>query len=146
MNNKTSLWLSTKFSGVDLDAGSIIGIVVGALVLLLIVFILIFARATGRWCFAGEYLFSFLFFLFFNDLHDVYFLLFLFLRPNTARTPIPFGEFSCTFVTLIISRVIVQKAMHRLEEKLELITREHKSNLMLFFVSMDSSLETLFYR
>ncbi|XP_061939083.1 fasciclin-3 isoform X3 [Apis cerana] len=40
--------------GVDLDAGSIIGIVVGALVLLLIVFILIFARATGRWCFAGN--------------------------------------------------------------------------------------------
>lgn len=43
-----------EISGVDLDAGSIIGIVVGALVLLLIVFILIFARATGRWCFAGE--------------------------------------------------------------------------------------------
>lgn len=45
---------SYEISGVDLDAGSIIGIVVGALVLLLIVFILIFARATGRWCFAGE--------------------------------------------------------------------------------------------
>ncbi|XP_034182931.1 fasciclin 3 isoform X3 [Osmia lignaria lignaria] len=44
---------STEPAGVDLDAGSIIGIVVGALVLILIVFILIFARATGRWCFAG---------------------------------------------------------------------------------------------
>ncbi|CAD1475435.1 unnamed protein product, partial [Heterotrigona itama] len=43
---------ATEPAGVDLDAGSIIGIVVGALVLLLIVFILIFARATGRWCFA----------------------------------------------------------------------------------------------
>ncbi|XP_033308431.1 fasciclin-3 isoform X2 [Bombus bifarius] len=42
------------FYGVDLDAGSIIAIVVGALVLLLTVFILIFARATGRWCFAGN--------------------------------------------------------------------------------------------
>ncbi|XP_076248903.1 fasciclin 3 isoform X2 [Calliopsis andreniformis] len=40
--------------GVDLDAGSIIGIVVGALVLILIVCLLIFARATGRWCFAGS--------------------------------------------------------------------------------------------
>ncbi|CAL7951493.1 unnamed protein product [Xylocopa violacea] len=45
---------STVPAGVDLDAGSIIGIVVGALVLLLIVFIIIFARATGRWCFAGN--------------------------------------------------------------------------------------------
>ncbi|KAK9299220.1 hypothetical protein QLX08_007725 [Tetragonisca angustula] len=45
---------ATEPAGVDLDAGSIIGIVVGALVLLLIVFILIFARATGRWCFAGN--------------------------------------------------------------------------------------------
>lgn len=46
---------SYGISGVDLDAGSIIGIVVGVLVLLLLVFIVIFARATGRWCFAGEY-------------------------------------------------------------------------------------------
>ncbi|XP_076224216.1 fasciclin 3 isoform X2 [Nomia melanderi] len=45
---------STEPAGVDLDAGSIIGIVVGALVLLLVVFLLIFARATGRWCFAGN--------------------------------------------------------------------------------------------
>ncbi|KAF3428527.1 hypothetical protein E2986_12901 [Frieseomelitta varia] len=45
---------ATEPAGVDLDAGSIIGIVVGALVLLLIVFILIFARATGRWCFAAR--------------------------------------------------------------------------------------------
>lgn len=45
---------SLRFTGVDLDAGSIIGIVVGVLVLVLIIFLLIFARATGRWCFAGE--------------------------------------------------------------------------------------------
>ncbi|XP_068979855.1 fasciclin-3 isoform X3 [Bombus flavifrons] len=45
---------ATEPAGVDLDAGSIIGIVVGTLVLLLIVFILIFARATGRWCFAAR--------------------------------------------------------------------------------------------
>ncbi|KOC60726.1 Fasciclin-3, partial [Habropoda laboriosa] len=45
---------STEPAGVDLDAGSIIGIVVGGLVLILLVFILIFARATGRWCFAAR--------------------------------------------------------------------------------------------
>ncbi|XP_053971318.1 fasciclin-3 isoform X2 [Hylaeus volcanicus] len=45
---------STEPADIDLDAGSIIGIVVGALVLILIVFLLIFARATGRWCFAGS--------------------------------------------------------------------------------------------
>ncbi|XP_043499457.1 fasciclin-3 isoform X5 [Polistes fuscatus] len=44
----------SHFYGVDLDAGSIIGIVVGALVLILIVFLVIFARATGRWCFAAR--------------------------------------------------------------------------------------------
>ncbi|XP_076278244.1 fasciclin 3 isoform X3 [Lasioglossum baleicum] len=42
---------STEPAGVDLDAGSIIGIVVGVLVLILIGFLFIFARATGRWCF-----------------------------------------------------------------------------------------------
>lgn len=41
-------------AGVDLDAGSIIGIAVGVLVLILVVFLIVFARATGRWCFAGE--------------------------------------------------------------------------------------------
>ncbi|KAL2711585.1 fasciclin-3-like isoform X5 [Vespula squamosa] len=45
---------SPEPAGVDLDAGSIIGIVVGALVLILIVFLVIFARATGRWCFAAR--------------------------------------------------------------------------------------------
>ncbi|XP_011309476.1 fasciclin-3 isoform X2 [Fopius arisanus] len=39
--------------GFDLDAGFIIGIVVGILVLLLLISLIIFARATGRWCFAG---------------------------------------------------------------------------------------------
>ncbi|XP_066602319.1 fasciclin-3 isoform X4 [Prorops nasuta] len=45
---------STEPAGVELDAGSIIGIVVGALVLILAVFLIIFARATGRWCFAAR--------------------------------------------------------------------------------------------
>ncbi|XP_034935327.1 fasciclin-3 isoform X2 [Chelonus insularis] len=44
---------SPEPEGVDLDAGYIIGIVVGILVLLLLAFLVIFARATGRWCFAG---------------------------------------------------------------------------------------------
>ncbi|XP_066991227.2 fasciclin-3 isoform X2 [Anabrus simplex] len=37
----------------QLSAAAIIGIVVAILVLLLAIFLLIFARATGRWCFAG---------------------------------------------------------------------------------------------
>ncbi|XP_014296194.1 fasciclin-3 isoform X2 [Microplitis demolitor] len=44
---------SAEPEGVDLDAGYIIGIVVGILVILLLAFLIIFARATGRWCFAG---------------------------------------------------------------------------------------------
>ncbi|XP_018358859.1 PREDICTED: fasciclin-3 isoform X3 [Trachymyrmex cornetzi] len=55
-SNEYRIVLSTSSepTGVDLDAGSIIGIVVGVLVLLLIIFLVIFARATGRWCFAGR--------------------------------------------------------------------------------------------
>ncbi|XP_012136093.1 fasciclin 3 isoform X3 [Megachile rotundata] len=53
LSTSTEPAVYSEISGVDLDAGSIIGIVVGVLVLILIVFILIFARATGRWCFAG---------------------------------------------------------------------------------------------
>ncbi|KAI4486288.1 hypothetical protein M0802_012393, partial [Mischocyttarus mexicanus] len=55
-SSKYTIILSTspEPAGVDLDAGSIIGIVVGALVLILIVFLVIFARATGRWCFAAR--------------------------------------------------------------------------------------------
>ncbi|XP_063987998.1 fasciclin-3 isoform X3 [Diachasmimorpha longicaudata] len=44
---------SPEPEGLDLDAGFIIGIVVGILVLLLLISLIIFARATGRWCFAG---------------------------------------------------------------------------------------------
>ncbi|KAL7291068.1 hypothetical protein TKK_0015200 [Trichogramma kaykai] len=40
--------------GVDMDAGSIIGIVLGVLVLTLAVFLVIFARITGRWCFTAR--------------------------------------------------------------------------------------------
>ncbi|XP_057319433.1 fasciclin-3 isoform X5 [Microplitis mediator] len=45
---------SAEPEGVDLDAGYIIGIVVGILVILLLAFLIIFARATGRWCFAAR--------------------------------------------------------------------------------------------
>ncbi|XP_014227136.1 fasciclin-3-like isoform X1 [Trichogramma pretiosum] len=41
-------------AGVDMDAGSIIGIVLGVLVLTLAVFLVIFARMTGRWCFTDD--------------------------------------------------------------------------------------------
>ncbi|XP_043475397.1 fasciclin-3 isoform X2 [Leptopilina heterotoma] len=44
---------SAEPPGVDLDAGSIIGIVIGVVILILAIFLVIFARATGRWCFAG---------------------------------------------------------------------------------------------
>ncbi|XP_044577810.1 fasciclin-3 isoform X2 [Cotesia glomerata] len=44
---------SAEPEGVDLDAGYIIGIVVGILVIIVLSFLIIFARATGRWCFAG---------------------------------------------------------------------------------------------
>jgi len=37
----------------ELGTGPIIGIVVSVLVLLIIIFMVIFARATGRWCFSG---------------------------------------------------------------------------------------------
>ncbi|XP_011638047.1 fasciclin-3 isoform X4 [Pogonomyrmex barbatus] len=51
---KIVLSTSSEPAGVVLDTGSIIGIVVGFLVLMLIIFVVIFARATGRWCFAGH--------------------------------------------------------------------------------------------
>jgi hypothetical protein len=35
--------------------GHIIGIAVAVLVLLIVIFMLVFARATGRWCFSGSY-------------------------------------------------------------------------------------------
>lgn len=43
------------FAGFDfLDAGSIIGIVVGSLVIILAFIIVAYSRRTGRLCFAGE--------------------------------------------------------------------------------------------
>ncbi|XP_069684944.1 fasciclin-3 isoform X1 [Periplaneta americana] len=45
---------STEPQGsLELGTGPIIGIVVAILIFLIIVFMLIFARATGRWCFSG---------------------------------------------------------------------------------------------
>lgn len=43
-------------TGSGFGAVHIVGIVVAALALCLLVFIGVFARATGRWCFAGELL------------------------------------------------------------------------------------------
>ncbi|XP_052121220.1 fasciclin-3 isoform X3 [Frankliniella occidentalis] len=37
----------------EMGAGAIVGIVIAVLLVLLIIFIVVFARATGRWCFAG---------------------------------------------------------------------------------------------
>lgn len=41
-------------SGVELDTGAIVGIVVGVLALLVAVFLVVFAKATDRWCFGGQ--------------------------------------------------------------------------------------------
>lgn len=40
-----------------LDLGSIIGILIGVAILIILIGIIVFARATGRWCFAGEFKF-----------------------------------------------------------------------------------------
>ncbi|XP_058803945.1 fasciclin-3 isoform X2 [Phymastichus coffea] len=45
---------ATEPAGVDMEAGSIIGIVIGVLILIFAVFLVVFARATGRWCFAAR--------------------------------------------------------------------------------------------
>ncbi|XP_046980846.1 fasciclin-3 [Schistocerca americana] len=50
---KISLSTSSEPTVMELGAGSIIGIVVAILFVLLVIFLVIFARATGRWCFAG---------------------------------------------------------------------------------------------
>ncbi|XP_049883846.1 fasciclin-3 isoform X2 [Pectinophora gossypiella] len=41
-------------AGVELDTGAIVGIVVAVLALLIGVFLIVFAKATDRWCFAGD--------------------------------------------------------------------------------------------
>lgn len=38
----------------EMGAGAIVGIVIAVLLVLLIIFVVVFARATGRWCFAGK--------------------------------------------------------------------------------------------
>lgn len=40
-----------------IDIGSIVGIIVGVAILLIIVSVIIFARATGKWCFSGKFAF-----------------------------------------------------------------------------------------
>lgn len=39
------------------DIGSIIGIIIGVAILLVIVSVIVFARATGKWCFSGKFAF-----------------------------------------------------------------------------------------
>lgn len=40
-----------------LDIGSIVGIVIGVLCIFIIIILIVVARATGRWCFSGNFLF-----------------------------------------------------------------------------------------
>lgn len=40
----------------EMGAGAIVGIVIAVLLVVLIIFIVVFARATGRWCFAGRFI------------------------------------------------------------------------------------------
>lgn len=40
-----------------IDIGSIIGIIVGVAILLVIISVIVFARATGKWCFSGKFAF-----------------------------------------------------------------------------------------
>lgn len=40
-----------------LDLGSIIAILIGVAILIILIGVIVFARATGRWCFAGEFQF-----------------------------------------------------------------------------------------
>ncbi|XP_052749139.1 fasciclin-3-like isoform X3 [Galleria mellonella] len=49
-----SSFLIIDVYGVELDTGAIVGIVIAVLVLLIAVSLIVFAKATGRWCFAGS--------------------------------------------------------------------------------------------
>lgn len=40
-----------------IDTSSIIGIIIGVAILLVIVSVIVFARATGKWCFSGKFAF-----------------------------------------------------------------------------------------
>lgn len=44
----------------ELGAGAIVGIVIAVLFLLTLVAVVLFARAKGRWCFAGKFTFPFI--------------------------------------------------------------------------------------
>ena len=48
------------FSGLDLGAGAIIGIIISIFFVLLVIFIVILARIKGRWCFSGKFLHKFI--------------------------------------------------------------------------------------
>lgn len=46
---------SSPHSESGIDIGSVLGIIIGIAILLIIVGIVVFARATGRWCFSGKF-------------------------------------------------------------------------------------------
>lgn len=48
---------SPHVSETGIDIGSIVGIIVGIAVLLVIISVIVFARATGKWCFSGKFAF-----------------------------------------------------------------------------------------
>lgn len=47
---------SPQSIGTGIDVGSIIGIIIGVVILLVIISIIVFARATGKWCFSGKFM------------------------------------------------------------------------------------------
>lgn len=48
---------SPHVDATGIDIGSIIGIIVGIAILLVIISVIVFARATGKWCFSGKFAF-----------------------------------------------------------------------------------------
>lgn len=46
---------SPDLHATGIDIGSIIGIIIGVAILVFIIAGIVFARATGKWCFAGEF-------------------------------------------------------------------------------------------
>lgn len=48
---------SPHVDATGIDTGSIIGIIVGVAILLIIISVIVFARATGKWCFSGKFAF-----------------------------------------------------------------------------------------
>jgi len=47
---------SPRLSATGIDSGSIIGIIIGIAILLVIISVIVFARATGKWCFSDKHI------------------------------------------------------------------------------------------